>query len=290
MSLRPIAWALGLSSFVFAGCVGTVVTDGEGGGNGTSSSSSGSTGTGGQPEECGGLIGKQCGANEYCEYIDMSCGGADQPGVCKPIPEMCPLTQPPTYGVCGCDGNTYPDECFAHAAGTSVAHQGSCEGNVCGGFGGDNGDAACGPGEFCEYPDAAICGAADAPGKCAPIPPGCTDNYDPVCGCDEVTYSNRCEAYAKQVSVVHEGACTSSNQLCGGFTPGECPSGEFCNYEPGDGCGATDQAGHCMLTPLGCPGVDEPVCGCDGQAYANECEAHAVGIGIYGSGPCVFEG
>ena len=63
----------------------------------------------------------------------------------------------------------------------------------------------CPPGEFCRLPDGACC--CDFTGICEPIPGGCPAVIDPVCGCDGVTYSNRCEAARAQVSVDYAGPC-----------------------------------------------------------------------------------
>ena len=69
------------------------------------------------------------------------------------------------------------------------------------------GEDVCAPNEFCRRSIADMCGAADAPGICSPIPEVCTSNYDPVCGCDGTTYSNECVANSTGVSAAYAGEC-----------------------------------------------------------------------------------
>jgi hypothetical protein len=80
----------------------------------------------------------------------------------------------------------------------------------------------------------------------------CPDVYQPVCGCNGVTYGNSCEA------------------ACAGVL----------RYKPGP-CG-------CLGTPAPrpCPDVYMPVCGCNGVTYGNSCEAEVAGVLIYTQGGC----
>jgi hypothetical protein len=67
----------------------------------------------------------------------------------------------------------------------------------------------CGKNEDCatdEYCAKAI-GDCDGDGTCKTRPEICTHNWDPVCGCDDKTYSNGCSAAAKGVNVAAKGEC-----------------------------------------------------------------------------------
>eukprot|EP01080_Neovahlkampfia_damariscottae_P004712 gene4712-8296_t len=146
--------------------------------------------------------------------------------------------------------------------------------------------------------------SALAAGKCF-----CTQEVNPVCGSNGVTYQNACLAACAGVTVASQGACamgTSGNGMtmqncqltyqnaclaaCAGVTvasQGACAMGT-------SGNGMTMQNCQCNCTTAmgtsgngnGCSSKFNPVCGLNGVTYLNACVATAAGVTIVSQGAC----
>jgi hypothetical protein len=177
--------------------------------------------------------GADCASNQYCKFDPTAaCGGV---GTCTDKEFACPHI---CTAVCGCDGTSYDNYCFAHRAGTDVAFSGFCEQSPkvgCWGISqGRHCDWAtaqgdCNPnGKGAGYQEVSVgdsnmyCTTA---ATCGTIPDGCDQFGGPVIGLDNASYDSECDAYWN----------------------GRVPPA--CHWNSG------------------------PVCGTDGNTYASECDA-----------------
>jgi len=171
--------------------------------------------------------------------------------------------------VCGINGITYSNECYADLAGVEVAYEGECD-NVCitiydpvCGIDGTTYSNEC----FAHLAGVEVAYAGECNNVCIMI-------YDPVCGIDGKTYSNECIADLAGVEVAYAGECTCIENF-------NCNMSSYCFKEA-----CADDSGSCVLRPEFCPDIWKPVCGCDGQTYGNECEANNTGMNIEHKGAC----
>jgi hypothetical protein len=72
-------------------------------------------------DACSGNAG--CGGNEFCQFPTGVCSSADKTGHCAAAPDICAMVYQP---VCGCNGQTFSNDCARRQAKVSKKHDGGC--------------------------------------------------------------------------------------------------------------------------------------------------------------------
>ena len=152
---------------------------------------------------------------------------------------------------------------------TDASDPSDTAGNDCGGIAG----LTCDAGQVCDMSEYDVCGS-DMMGTCVvPEEVMCTEQYEPVCGCDGVTYSNDCFRQAAYVAFSHDGECdVPEPDPYAGRPIGQCVTNADCQENNSNlTCSRTAPGGICN----GC-GVDADCPGstvCNLGACAIECSS-----------------
>ncbi len=251
-----------------------------------------------------------CTGNDNCidgYYCAKRTGDCDGVGRCSLRPEACIEIYDP---VCGCNGETYSNACFAQAAGVNVLHPGACElpeqfelgeifrltyqqvkanteENLKIKFEGVPLDNRCPLDVVCVWEGNAeveLTFSKNNFSRSFVLNTGLDPRKITLFGyeialikLEPTVLSSRLPDQEDYIAYLH---ITKSNNNC--RDNNECTDDSYCAKAPGD----CESAGSCMPRPTACYEIYNPVCGCNGVTYGNDCYANAAGTNIAFKGIC----
>ncbi len=80
-------------------------------------------------------------------------------------------------------------------------------------------------------------------------------------------------------------SAAGKGEVCGGLFPISCDKGLWCQNPAGQ-CKVFDGQGKCDVIPRFCTRQFQPVCGCDGKTYGNDCERRMARVQLNHVGRC----